>query len=284
MKPLISIGSLIDTSFEHYRKHLPSILGITLWLLVAAIPSAIGILLSREGDDLGLATWASFGLNVVGGVITVLASLHISVALILAVREQRKGKSIDPRVVLRKAFSLDLSYIWAMILKNIFAVLLPLIPLILAFAAFIFALRSENTLLVNSLSILAFIAILIALGGAIKFSLTYNFVPYATVLEGKRGMESLRTSATLVRGRWWETFWRSFLPKALYTLIFVVALGVILWVTGIIAIAVSQESFVIAKFFALLNFFISTLVNAFMLPLLLLNDYYLYDNLQETRE
>ncbi|NBS68535.1 hypothetical protein EBT31_06425 [bacterium] len=284
MKPLISIGSLIDTSFEHYRKHLPSILGITLWLLVAAIPSAIGILLSREGDDLGLATWASFGLNVVGGVITVLASLHISVALILAVREQRKGKSIDPRVVLRKAFSLDLSYIWAMILKNIFAVLLPLIPLILAFTAFVFALRSENTLLVNSLSILAFIAILIALGGAIKFSLTYNFVPYATVLEGKRGMESLRTSATLVRGRWWETFWRSFLPKALYTLIFVVALGVILWVTGIIAIAVSQESFVIAKFFALLNFFISTLVNAFMLPLLLLNDYYLYDNLQETHE
>ncbi|NBX50283.1 hypothetical protein EBT25_10150, partial [bacterium] len=270
--------------FEHYRKHLPSILGITLWLLVAAIPSAIGILLSREGDDLGLATWASFGLNVVGGVITVLASLHISVALILAVREQRKGKSIDPRVVLRKAFSLDLSYIWAMILKNIFAVLLPLIPLILAFTAFVFALRSENTLLVNSLSILAFIAILIALGGAIKFSLTYNFVPYATVLEGKRGMESLRTSATLVRGRWWETFWRSFLPKALYTLIFVVALGVILWVTGIIAIAVSQESFVIAKFFALLNFFISTLVNAFMLPLLLLNDYYLYDNLQETHE
>lgn len=283
MKPLISLGSLIDTSFEHYKNHLPAILGITLFLLVAAIPSALGLLLTRDGVDFDALTFTSFGFSVVGGIIAALASLHITVALILALREQRQGKAVDPRTFLKKAFSLDLSYLWAMILKAVFVAIIPLIPLGLAVAAFIFALRSENAVLTNILAVVAFATILLALGGAVKFSLSYGFVPYATVLDGKRGMASLHASADLVRGRWWETFWRAILPKALYTLIFVIILGIILWVTGMIAVAVSQESFFLAKLFALINFFISTTLNAFLIPILLLNDYYLYENLRETK-
>ena len=138
-------------------------------------------------------------------------------------------------------------------------------------------------MLINVLAVVAFITVLVALGGAIKFGLSYSFVPYATVLDGERGMNSLRASAALVRGRWWDTLWRSFLPKALYTLIFVVILAVVLWVTGMVGVAVSQESFFLAKLFALINFFISTLLNVFLIPIILLNDYYLYENLRETK-
>lgn len=283
MKSLLSLGALIDTSFEHYKKHLPSILGTTLWLLAAAIPSAIGIALSQDGDALNATTWMSFALNALGGIITVLASIHVSVALIASLREQKQGKITDPRIFLKKAFSLDLSYIWATILKSIFVAIIPLIPLLISIGAFIFALRSENGMLVNVLAIVAFITILLALGGALKFSLHYNFVPYATVLDGKRGMESLRTSAALVKGRWWPIFWRVFLPKALYTLIFVVILAGTLWTVGLVGIALSQGSFFLAKLFALTNFFISTLINAFLIPILLLNDYYVYENLRETK-
>jgi len=283
MKSLLSLGALVDTSLEHYKKHLPSILGITLWLLVAAIPSAIGIALSQDGDAVNATTWMSFAFHVVGGILTVLASIHISVALISSLREQKQGKITDPRVFLKQAFSLDLSYIWATFLKNIFVAIIPLIPLLISIGAFVFALRSENSMLINVLSVVAFITILIALGGAVKFSLHYNFVPYATVLDGKRGMESLRTSTTLVKGRWWPVFWRIFLPKALYTLLFVVIFAAILWVTGIVGIALSQGSFFLAKLFALTNFFISTLINAFLIPTLLLNDYYVYENLRETK-
>ncbi|MEK9156723.1 MAG: hypothetical protein AAB448_01135 [Patescibacteria group bacterium] len=283
MKSLLSLGALIDTSFEHYKKHLPSILGTTLWLLAAAIPSAIGIVLSQDGDAVNVTTWMSFGFSALGGIIGVLASIHISVALIASLREQKEGNITDPRVFLKKAFSLDLSYVWATILKSIFVGIIPLIPLLISIGAFSFALRSENGMLVNVLAIVAFVTILLALGGALKFSLHYNFVPYATVLDGKRGMESLRTSAALVKGRWWPIFWRVFLPKALYTLIFVVILAGTLWTTGIIGIALSQGSFFLAKLFALTNFFISTLINAFLIPILLLNDYYVYENLRETK-
>jgi hypothetical protein len=283
MKPLISIGSLIDTSFEHYKKHLPSILGIMLWLLVGGIPSAIGMLLSSEGDELGAMTWVSFGLIFLGNVLIALVSIHVTVALILSLREQKQGKQTDPRTFLQKAFSLDLSYIWATILKAIFVALLPLLPLALSIAAFIFAFQSDSGILLNILAVVAFITLLVALGGAIKFSLSYAFVPYFTVLDGERGMKSLKASAALVRGRWWETLWRSFIPKALYTLIFVVILGVTLWVTSMIGLALSQESFLLAKLFAITNFFLSTLLNVFLIPLLLLNDYYLYENLRETK-
>ncbi len=283
MKSLLSLGALIDTSFEHYKKHLPSILGTTLWLLAAAIPSAIGIALSQDGDALNATTWMSFALNALGGIIGVLASIHISVALIASLREQKQGKITDPRVFLKKAFSLDLSYVWATILKSVFVAIIPLVPLLISITAFIFALRSENNILVNVFGVIAFITVLLALGCAVKFSLHYNFVPYATVLDGKRGMESLRTSAALVKGRWWPIFWRVFLPKALYTLIFVVILAGTLWTTGLIGIAFSQGSFFLAKLFALANFFISTLINAFLIPILLLNDYYVYENLRETK-
>lgn len=283
MKPLLSLGMLIDTSFEHYKKHLPSILGTTLWFLAAALPSALGIAFSQEGDALNATTWFSFGFNVLGGIIGVLASIHISVALIASLREQKEGKTTDPRVFLKKAFSLDLSYIWATLLKSIFIAIIPLIPLLLSVAAFVFALRSDSGMLVNIFAVIAFATILLALGGALKFSLHYNFVPYATVLDGKRGMESLRTSAALVKGRWWPIFWRVFLPKALYTLIFAVILGVTLWVIGLMGIALSQGSFFLAKFFALVNFFISTLINAFLIPILLLNDYYVYEDLRKTK-
>lgn len=283
MKPLLSLGTLIDTSFEHYKKHLPSILGTTLWFLVAAIPSAIGILLSQEGDTLNATAWLSFVFNVLGGIVGVLASIHISVALISSLREQRQGKITDPRIFLKKAFSLDLSYVWATLLKSVYIAVLPLIPLVFSIAALAFAFRSESGILVNTLSVIAFAAILLAIGGAVKFSIHYNFVPYANVLDEKRGMESLKTSAALVKGRWWPIFWRIFIPKALYTLIFVVILGITLWTTSIVGIALAQSSFLIAKFFALTNFFISTVINAFLIPILLLNDYYVYENLRETK-
>lgn len=283
MKPLISLGSLIDTSFEHYKKHIAAILGVMLWLMVGAVPSALGILLSQEGVTLDLSDILSFALTFLGNIFLALVSLHATVALILTFREQKQGKSIDPRTFLKKAFSLDLPYLWATILKALFVALLPLIPLLLSIAAFIFAFRSENNILINILAVVAFLTLLIALGGAIKFSLSYAFVPFATVLEGERGMKSLRASAALVRGRWWATFWRSFIPKALYTLIFVVILAATLWLTGTVGVIVAQESFLFAKLFALLNFFLSTLLNIFLIPLLLLNDYYLYENLRETK-
>ncbi len=284
MKSLLSLGSLIDTSFAHFKKHLPSILGITLWFMVAAIPSSIGLLLSQEGDALNTTTWVSFAFSGFGVFFGALVTVHVTVALILSLREQRQGKETDPRIFLKKAFSKDVSYIWAIILKSIVVGLIPLIPLVLAVFVFVFALPSQNNVLINVLAVVAFITILIALGGAVKFSLSYCFVPYITVLEGTRGMASLKASAALVRGRWWATFWRVFLPKALYTLVLVIFLGVTLWITGMIGIAVSQESFFLAKLFALLNFFLSTLVNAFLIPLLLLNDYYVYENLCETEE
>lgn len=283
MKPLISLGALIDTSFAHYKNHLPAILGLTLWLLVAAIPSALGIALSQDGLALNGMTWLSFGLHALGGILTVFASIHISVALILSLREQKQGKATDPRTFLQKAFALDRSYLWAMILKAIFVGLIPIIPFSISLALFALSMFSQNTFLINVTSIIAFITILIALGGAVKFSLQYAFVPYANVLNEHKGIKSLHASSALVKGRWWSTFIRVFIPKIAYTLAFVLVLALLLWGTGTLAIMFSQNSFFIAKLFALTNFFISTLINAFLIPLLLINDYYVYENLQETR-
>ncbi len=284
MKSLLSLGSLIDKTLEHYKTHAPSLLGVTFWLLVAGLPSGLGIVLSQDGNDLSFTTWTSFGLNIVGGIITLFASLHIAVALVLSLRDQGRGKHTDPRTVLKQAFSYDIPYIWAMLLKNVYSVVLPLLPLVLSGVLLAFTMESSSAFIGTAVSLTILGAVLYGLVVGLKYLITFNFVPYTTLLADERGMKSLRASSALVKGRWWPTLWRVLLPKALYTLIFAIILAAILWGTSTVAVAVSQDSFYLAKFFALLNFFISTLLNALLLPLLIVNDYYVYENLEATRE
>ncbi len=280
MKTPITLGNLIDTSFHHYTTFLPELLGISLWLLVAQIPSALGTLLSSEGVDLSWMTIASFSLNALGFIGTVLVSIHVGVALILAISQQRTGVHIDPRAMLREAFAKDLSYTWASILQALAPIGTVLIPLCIALVlGFIASSLPTKGSFVNALGIFSiFGGIIAALVGAIIVSVRYTFTPFTNVIEGKRGLAALRGSRELVEGSWWSVAINTFIPSLLYTILFATVLGILAWISGSFALMFSQNSFLIAKLTSIFNLFIFTLGQSLITPLLLITSFVLYEN------
>lgn len=57
--------------------------------------------------------------------------------------------------------------------------------------------------------------ILLVIPGII-FAIWFAFTAYAVALDEKKGVHALRASHELVRGRWWQVFWRLALPGLLF--------------------------------------------------------------------
>lgn len=79
-------------------------------------------------------------------------------------------------------------------------------------------------------SILVFLAVaggifLFIIPGII-FSIWFAFTNYAVVVDGKRGIEALKASKVLVKGRWWAVFLRLVIPG--------LAIGFMAWILQII--------------------------------------------------
>ncbi len=53
--------------------------------------------------------------------------------------------------------------------------------------------------------------------------------------EGYRGTKALAASYALVKGRWWDVFWRLVVPGTLFVILSVVTVGIIMNVIGLIA-------------------------------------------------
>lgn len=63
----------------------------------------------------------------------------------------------------------------------------------------------------------------------IIFSVWFTFSTYAVAVDGKRGVEALKTSKALVKGRWWSVFARLAVPA--------IVIGFIAWIIQLIASA-----------------------------------------------
>ncbi len=71
--------------------------------------------------------------------------------------------------------------------------------------------------ILSGLAVLGGFILLIIPG--IIFSIWFAFVVYSVIMDGHRGVESLRYSKGLVKGRWFEVFWRLLLPGLVYFVI-----------------------------------------------------------------
>ncbi|HEU0050890.1 MAG TPA: hypothetical protein VFQ60_02420 [Patescibacteria group bacterium] len=83
---------------------------------------------------------------------------------------------------------------------------------------------------------------LATLGGFILFVLPgiwllilFKFWPYAFLEDGRGGIQALAASATLVKGRWWQTFWRIIIPEFLFFVLFTAVMAVLASFVGVVA-------------------------------------------------
>jgi hypothetical protein len=288
MASLISIGQVIDSSLEHYRKHFRELLAILLWIVVASVPSIVGKILAPIGDnaEAGAGDWISFALSMGGSILSVVVGIWVYAALVLAINNQAEGKKTDLKKISKAGWKVFWPYLGLTIALAAIFVGIALITAPGFALLFISAVRDAAA---NSSVLAALGAPLFFIGGFIslillaKYSIQLAFAPFLLLLEGQGIVASIKGSLALVRGRWWGTFFRFVLPKIIYFLLAFVVSLIVFTALEVAMRLLSANSPVLVLLLYTFSLLLSNLLTALLTPLLIGNDFYLYKSLKATR-
>lgn len=306
MSKLITLGSIIDKTVDHYRHHGKELIGISLWLVVAATPFLFSGYIAPFGVDQNTPMseiLAYFGFNFLGLITSGLTSLWIASCLILTIDARAKEATINHTAFSKRAWRVLPALF---ILSTGIAIALSVIALACLLPGIIALLVSPaNSGMGTAVGIagvlLLFAGIIAGLYILIRYSVEFAFAQYSLVLEdgvqlpAKKGffpniirgislifknvLRSLRASRAAVKGRWWSIALRFFIPNIIISLI------VIGFVAGANITSALLLSFAAASLSPLAVTLVATaltlftlIVNALTLPFYSLATYYLYDS------
>ncbi len=292
MAKFITLGLLIDKTVEHYRLHFKELIGITLWLVVAAMPFLFSGYIAPFGVDQqtpASETLAYMIVNVVGLITTTAASIWIGICLILTIDARAQGKTPDHVALGRRAWKFFFSFL---LLSAAIAIGLSVAAVLLVIPGILLMLLNTASGVVGTAVGIA--GVIILFGGAaaalytlIRYSVELAFAQYHLVLESDSTKFSFKAiwkaavaSRESVKGSWWAIAFRLFIPNIVISLI-------VLGFTMVTNLATTiLISFAAASLSALAITLISValtlsvfIVNAIVMPLYSLIVYYLYDSI-----
>ncbi len=296
MSSLISIGQIIDSSVDHYRKHGKELLGIALWVLVAFVPlGVVGLITPSDEAVLDALPLGRIALIAAGNLIGVLAvtlvGIWVAVSLILMVAAQHTGASADAKVIGRKAWTMFVPFAVLSLLVAIIAIVPALLTLPGIAMMMIGGLR-EGAETVGGIGLAIFtIGAVVGVYFLIRLSVELAFAQYRLVLApkgkllaGKTLMAAVRESHQLVRGRWFATLWRLAIPNILFSLAaFVINVIITLGAGVLLAVSASSMPTFVLQLGAVVVSFAAVAVNVIIAPLYTIATYALYDSLDATR-
>jgi hypothetical protein len=189
---LITSIEIIKNSWKIYQKNFRALVPYMLILIIPNfVLGATGIMSLFLDQFTKAGIWIMLNnLTVVAIVIaSALFSLWANIALVKTIKEIILGKEV---IKLKQGLNISSHLIWPAIVTSLLVILI----------------------------ILGGTILLIIPG--IIFSLWYTFAYYVIILEEKTGMNALRESKKMVYGRWWEIFFRLFLPGIFFGLILMI--------------------------------------------------------------
>lgn len=293
MPKLITLGSLIDKTVEHYHHHFKELVGITLWLVIGATPFLLSGYIAPMGVDAATPTKEAalyLAVNLLGLVTTMISSLWIAACLFYTIDARAKGQTPDHVALGKRSWRAlpglaVLSLIIAVVaIAGVVALTLPgLLVTMLNHAD-----GTAGAVLGVLGVLLVFAGILGALYGVVRIGIEISFAQPIFLLEGGQGKFSLPaiwnsfvSSRSLMKGSWWAIALRIFIPNAIISLIAVaISTGVNLTTTVLVSIAAASLSALAIKLIAVgltLSVFV---MNALVMPLYSLSMYYLYDSVK----
>ncbi|GEM_PF-646418 len=292
MPRLISISELIDRPWEQYRASLPLFLSIMGWMLLAGLLYVIALLLYPLAGDLleakPLTASQTAGTILYGLTHTLIApiiGLWAYVGVVTLGNSQAKGGRGDVRKAMREGWKRFLPTLGTSI---VFAGAILLAFVLTLGPGFLLAVlttgRWDGTVMVLLRNLLVVAG---AIGSLILTVRWFNEFQFATLLAARgdaTGMEAMRRSRRLVRGRFWAVLVRSLFPKILFLLVGVIAWWLILSVAnvavGLLLGGVTVET--VLRLGTLLNNVVNVvLIPMLIMPLLYLVDVHLVRNLEE---
>lgn len=294
MATIITLGSLIDKTVEHYHKHFKELVGITLWLIVGASPFLFSEYIAPAGVDTTTPTneiLAFFGSNIIGLITTTLASLWVSACLILTIDSRAKGATPDHVALGKQAWKFAPALF---VFSALFSIVLIVSVVVLFLPGILVLMMNQadgaaGAALGISGVVLLFGGVIASFYVLLRFSVELAFPQFTIVLEQptKFSLRSIwnavRSSRDMVRGSWWAVLIRLFVPAAIVGLI-VIGFSIATNFTVVILLAFASASFsaLAIKLIAVVLAMSLFVVNALVFPLYALASYYLYDSLKRS--
>lgn len=285
---LITVGELIDRSWEHYRREFVDLMSVSGWILVVALVNIVALAIypsaSKIIGDAALTSTESFGVGLyafANWVLAPLVGLWVFIVLVRLVRSQLSGR----RGAMHEAVADGTRYFLPTLLVSLLIFLILVGVLLIGFGpsvvlSLIAAAAGNGTLSVlASLSLVVGVVVAIVLG--FRWSVHYYFAPYTLLIDDVRGRATLPASRKAVEGRFWSVLLRLAVPKLVFLLLGAMAMAVIMFVfslgTGFLT---GLNVDVQLRLSTIFTSVLSTIVAALLNPLVVTADLMLYQSLK----
>ncbi|MBP9694991.1 MAG: hypothetical protein KBD73_01060 [Candidatus Magasanikbacteria bacterium] len=250
---LISVSKLIDESYKFYSEHREIFFEYVKYLFIAMI----GYTIIVNGGTTALApliknnSWAGTVVIILILLFTIalaIGTTWISLAIMRSAAQIYERTETKP---VKEELKNAVKYIWPSIVISLLVALAQLGGLILLVVP------------------------------AIIFGTWFAFANYTLVLDDKRGTAALSASKALVKGRWWEIFWKLLLLGLFFGIILSIIPGIISLPFDLIS-AATKSSPIVPIVITIIGEILSTIVRVFLVPFPIVANTILYLELKKT--
>jgi hypothetical protein len=285
---LITIGTLIDESWELYRARFNELMSISGWLLLLAILYTISLALYPSASDLWLSNELSLSENVgvllfaiTNYLVAPLLGLWVVIALSRLIKMQISGRPVSSKLAITETKP---RFIPTLIVSIMVALLLMAAILIGSGPSIVLVVLGtifDSAILVGIGNFLLIIGVFAALILVFKWMVEYYLTPYMTILEGAQGKKAFTATRQLVRGRFCGVLMRLIVPKLVFILFGVFLMAIIVYVTEILLNVASGLNLDLRlRLFTLIEWTVPVVIGVLINPLIVLSDILLYRNLK----
>lgn len=292
----MSVGTIIDQSWSHYRQHFIELMSVAAWLI---LPTLLYIVSTWFYPDftLGLETTFQFQTKLSPSetfgiilyavnffLITPIISLWVSNTLIRLLDREWNKVSVRLRQLSREGWRL----FFPRLLVGVIMTLILLAPIIIFVISLVVSgsfLREEIgqpfRFLISALAPLGF---LIMVAGLLLFGLRLYFAKFALLVDGEHGRAAINSSWQMTRGLWWPTFWRLIVPKVVFMTGFLVLQFLFSGLLRLLTSNIAGLNFELGvRLDSIGSAVIIMILGAIATPLLLNADFLVFRGLRETR-
>lgn len=292
MAKLISLGEIIDNTWESYTYNFKTWMKISALLFTVSVIWSLGSILAPGANtnfliEQGLISpLQTFGLTlsaIASKILFPLITFWLTIVFIKVSAELSSKKAISIKQISLFAFRKIILTAATFSLQTIIAAssLLALVP---GFGLTLINANTEGGAVLGYFALfLTFVGIILALGLLIFFAVTFSFSAFELLIGEKTIIDSLKGSRQLVKGRFFEILLRLIVPKIL---IMSLIMFLNLFLTFILLLLfgrVLETQYFMQGLSSIVTNFSFSAVIVLTAPLWIIADYYLYDSLRKTR-
>ncbi|MBI4713700.1 hypothetical protein HY771_00725 [Candidatus Uhrbacteria bacterium] len=241
MPKLISIGKIIDESWELYRARFSEFMSVASWLLLLAILYVLSLALYPSASTLWFSNSLTLSENI--GVLLFIFTNYVVAPLlglwvVIALSRLTKGYLQGRNISVKQAHKETKPLFFPTLVVSLMVAFLLVVAILIGFGPTIILTTLgalfNNITLVGIGNILLVPGIFVAFILSFKWMVEYYLSPTVTVLDGLQGKKALIKSRELIQGRFWGVFLRLVVPKLVFIIFGVFIMVIVAYVTEIL--------------------------------------------------